>query len=315
MKRSDFHFELPPELIAQHPLAERSASRLLCLDGNSGAVVHRRFTDLVNLLQPGDLLVFNNTRVIPARLWGRKETGGQVEILVERVIGSHRALAHVRASKSPRVGSRLLLSAGPGGEPGSHELQVIGREDALFLLSSEGGAPLGEIMTAIGHMPLPPYIERADEQADRERYQTVYAARDGAVAAPTAGLHFTEALLAELADKGVQSTTVTLHVGAGTFQPVRADDIEDHHMHAEYIEVTAATCDAVAATRAGGGRVVAVGTTAVRSLESASAAGTLQPGMPTVLLTLNVPNYIYTCLSINNFIRVYSSTLYMEKYV
>ena len=277
MKRSDFHFDLPAELIAQHPLAERSASRLLCLDGSSGAIAHRHFGDLGNLLHPGDLLVFNNTRVIPARLWGRKETGGQVEILIERVIGSHRALAHVRASKSPKVGARLLLSREPGGALSGHEIAVIGREDALFLLSSECGAPLGEIMTAIGHMPLPPYIERADEQADRDRYQTVYAVRDGAVAAPTAGLHFTEALLAELADMGVQSATVTLHVGAGTFQPVRADEIEDHRMHAEYIEVSAATCDAVAATRARGGRVVAVGTTAVRSLESASASGVLQP--------------------------------------
>lgn len=277
MKRSDFHFDLPPELIAQHPLAERSASRLLCLDGNSGLIEHRHFTDLTVLLRPGDLLVFNNTRVIPARLWGRKETGGQVEILVERLTGTHRALAHLRASKSPKAGSRLLLCAEPGGEPTGHTLEVAGREDALYLISSEGGAPLGEIMTAIGHMPLPPYIERADEQADRERYQTVYAARDGAVAAPTAGLHFTETLLAELAELGVHSTTVTLHVGAGTFQPVRADDIEDHRMHAEYIEVSQATCEAVDAARARGGRVVAVGTTAVRSLETASRSGALQP--------------------------------------
>lgn len=277
MKRSDFHFELPVELIAQHPLAERSASRLLCLDGTTGAVTHRRFTDLVSLLRPEDLLVFNNTRVIPARLWGSKETGGRVEILLERVTGSHRALAHLRSSKSPKPGSRLLLSAEPGGPPTGHTLAVIGREDSLFLVSSEGGAPLADIMTAIGHMPLPPYIERADELADRERYQTVYAARDGAVAAPTAGLHFTEALLDELAQMGVHSTTVTLHVGAGTFQPVRADEIEDHRMHAEYIEVSAAACDAVAAARARGGRVFAVGTTAVRSLEAASRSGVLQP--------------------------------------
>ena len=277
MKRSDFHFDLPPELIAQHPLAERSASRLLHLDGASAAIAHRSFTDLVSLLAPGDLLVFNNTRVIPARLWGQKETGGKLEILIERVTGSHKALAHIRASKSPKPGSRILLSAEAEAAPSGHSLLVTGREDALFALESEGTA-ITQVMSEIGHMPLPPYIERADEAEDRSRYQTVYAERDGAVAAPTAGLHFTESLLQALKSKGVESAQVTLHVGAGTFQPVRADEIEDHVMHSEYVEVDAALCEAVAATRARGGRVVAVGTTAVRSLESACARqGRLEP--------------------------------------
>ncbi len=277
MKRSDFHFELPQDLIAQHPLAERSASRLLCLDGRDGTLAHRQFTDLPGLLNAGDLLVFNDTRVIPARLWGRKETGGRLEILVERVTGSHTALAHIRSSKSPKAGSRILLCADEGAEPGAFSLAVTGREDALFALSSAGGPALTDIMQAIGHMPLPPYIEREDELEDRERYQTVYARKEGAVAAPTAGLHFTEALLAEVERIGVRRETVTLHVGAGTFQPVRVDDIADHVMHSEYVEVSESVCQAVRETRERGGRVIAVGTTAVRSLESASAGGEIRP--------------------------------------
>lgn len=277
MKRTDFSFELPDELIAQYPLAERSASRLLCLEGSSGEVAHRRFTDILGLLRPGDLLVFNNTRVIPARLWGQKETGGKLEILVERVTGSHTALAHIRSSKSPKPGSKILLAKAPGAEPGSYELQVSGRSGALFQLSSEGGPALVDIMSDIGHMPLPPYIERADEQSDQERYQTVFAEKEGAVAAPTAGLHFTKELLHQLEELGVGRATVTLHVGAGTFQPVRVDDIADHVMHAEYIEVDEAVCAAVRETRERGGRVIAVGTTAVRSLESASREGDIQP--------------------------------------
>ena len=277
MKRSEFSYDLPPELIAQHPLPERAASRLLCLDSESGAIAHRRFAQLPELLAPEDLLVFNDTRVIPARLWGRKETGGRLEILVERLTGERGALAHIRCSKSPRPGTRILLSDREGGEPGPYQLQVEGREEALFRLSAAApGASITEILGAIGHMPLPPYIQRVDEAADRERYQTVYAARDGAVAAPTAGLHFTEALLADLDRRGVRRASVTLHVGAGTFQPVRADDIEDHPMHAEYVEVDPAVCAAVRETRARGGRVIAVGTTAVRALESASGDGPIK---------------------------------------
>jgi len=277
MKRSEFSYHLPSELIAQYPLPERSASRLLCLEGDSGEVAHRYFTDMLRLLQPEDLLVFNDTRVIPARLWGQKQTGGKLEILVERLTGSHTALAHIRASRSPRAGSWILLSPREGAPPSHYRLQVTGRDGALYSLTTRDGPALADILNEIGHMPLPPYIERPDERADHERYQTVFATREGAVAAPTAGLHFSEALLARIDEMGVRRATVTLHVGAGTFQPVRVDDIEEHPMHAEFIEVDQAACDAVAATRSRGGRVIAVGTTAVRSLESASRGGSLQP--------------------------------------
>ena len=285
MKRTDFHYELPPELIAQRPLAKRSASRLLVLDGDSGAVQHQHFPQLLDHLGPDDLLVFNDTRVIPARLWGRKETGGKVEILLERMTGVYTGDAHIRSSKSPKPGTTLHLSREAGGEDTGVTLTVTDRNGDLFCLSSECNAedagqvtPLGDILSDIGHMPLPPYIERADELADRDRYQTVYAAKDGAVAAPTAGLHFTEELLQKVDAIGIRRTTVTLHVGAGTFQPVREDEIEDHVMHAEYVEVDEAVAEAVRQTRARGGRVVAVGTTAVRSLEtSAQATGEVAP--------------------------------------
>ena len=278
MKRSDFSYFLPPELIAQHPLAERSASRLLCLDGVTGGIEHKHFPDLLDLLKPGDLLVFNNTRVIPARLWGRKETGGRLEILVERITGEHSALAHIRCSRAPKPGTRLELTAMEGGEPGPYQLTVTDRAGALFCLSSEEGTPLAAILDDIGHMPLPPYIERPDETGDRERYQTVYAEREGAVAAPTAGLHFTGDLLTEIAARGIRSASVTLHVGAGTFQPVRVDDVRDHVMHAEFVQVDEDVCRAVRETREDGGRVIAVGTTAVRSLESACLeTGDIQP--------------------------------------
>ncbi len=276
MNRSDFNYTLPQELIAQHPLAQRTDSRLLCLNGDSGEVSHRQFVDLPGLLSAKDLLVFNNTRVIPARLWGQKETGGKLEILIERLTGSHTAVAHIRSSKSPKPGSRILLCAREGATPSAHTLHVTGRQGALFCLSSD--VPFSEVLNALGHMPLPPYIEREDEVADRARYQTVFAERDGAVAAPTAGLHFNDELLAQCDAMGVQRATVTLHVGAGTFQPVRADNIEDHIMHAEYVDVDESVCAAVRETRERGGRVVAVGTTAVRSLESASRlSGTIQP--------------------------------------
>ncbi len=268
MRRSDFHFDLPDELIAQYPAAERTASRLLCLDGNSGALADRRFRDLPQLLRAGDLLVFNDTRVIPARLFGHKETGGKVEVLVERVLDEHRVLAHVRASKSPKPGSCLTLEGGVNAE-------MLGRQGELFelALSGDGEESALDLLEAHGHMPLPPYIERADANDDRERYQTVYADKRGAVAAPTAGLHFDQVMLDTLAAQGIESAFVTLHVGAGTFQPVRVDDIRDHHMHAEYIEVGESVVEAVARTRARGGQVVAVGTTSVRSLESAAHAG------------------------------------------
>jgi S-adenosylmethionine:tRNA ribosyltransferase-isomerase len=275
VQRKDFSYHLPAELIAQEPLAERSASRLLALDGKSGAVAHRRFRDLPELLQAGDLLVFNDTRVLPARLWGRKETGGRVEILIERLVGEREALVHLRASKSPAAGGRIELCPSEGAEPSGDALTVTGRHGALFRITAD--EPLGPLLARLGHMPLPPYIEREDGPLDQERYQTVFARRDGAVAAPTAGLHFDQPLLHTLAARGVESCSITLHVGAGTFQPVRADDIRDHEMHAEYVEVDEAACAAIARTRERGGRVVAVGTTAVRSLETAAASGTARP--------------------------------------
>lgn len=269
MQRRDFHFELPDELIARHPLPQRSGSRLLCLDGTSGAVADRRFLDLPALLRPGDLLIFNDTRVVPARLLGRKESGGRVEVLVERVLEAGEALAHVRASKSPRPGSRLMLE-------GAVEAEVLGRREDLFHLRFASEDVYG-LLERHGHMPLPPYIDRPDEAADRERYQTVFAQVPGAVAAPTAGLHFDETLLQVLETMGVEKAFVTLHVGAGTFQPMREDDLARHVMHAERARVPEETVRAVEAARQRGGRVIAVGTTSVRSMEAAAASGTLRP--------------------------------------
>ncbi|MES9904684.1 MAG: tRNA preQ1(34) S-adenosylmethionine ribosyltransferase-isomerase QueA [Sedimenticola sp.] len=268
MQRSDFNYHLPQELIAQYPASTRGGSRLLCLNGG-GAVVDRQFSDLPKLLQLGDLLVFNDTRVMQARLYGRKASGGRVEILIERVLGSGSALAHVRASKSPKPGSRILIGD-------TAELSVVCRVDDLFELTSPGMGFM-ELMRLAGHMPLPPYISRDDDALDEERYQTVYADRLGAVAAPTAGLHFDQPMLEQLSTMGVGQARVTLHVGAGTFRPMRVDRLEDHVMHSEYVEVGRETCDKVRETRLNGGRVVAVGTTSVRSLEAASAGGGLKP--------------------------------------
>ena len=265
MQLSDFRFDLPPTLIAQHPLPGRGDSRLLAMDGPTGALRDLRFADLPALLRPGDLLVFNNTRVMRARLFGQKASGGRVEILVERVLAQDQALAQIRASKSPKPGGRILLG---GGET----LEVLGREGDLYLLRALD-AGFADLMQRYGHVPLPPYIARPDEAADLERYQTVFASREGAVAAPTAGLHFDGAMLTRLADLGVATAELTLHVGAGTFQPVRVQDLDRHVMHAEYLELDEAVCVRVRAARAAGGRVVAVGTTSVRSLETAAAAG------------------------------------------
>ncbi|MFQ3234655.1 MAG: S-adenosylmethionine:tRNA ribosyltransferase-isomerase [Paraglaciecola sp.] len=265
MKVSDFHFDLPESLIARYPTPQRSASRLMHLSGDAGTVQHLNFTDIVSLVNPGDLLVFNNTRVIPARLLGQKLSGGKVEVLIERVIDEHNVIAHVRASKSPKVGSRLLLE-------GALEVEMTGRQDALFALRFLHSAPVLTLLEQYGHMPLPPYIDRPDEDSDKERYQTVYNQKPGAVAAPTAGLHFDEDILSQLKDKGVNSEFITLHVGAGTFQPVRVDNILEHQMHSEYAEVSQQVIDAVLATKAAGKRVIAVGTTSVRSLESAAQA-------------------------------------------
>ncbi len=265
MQVSDFHFELPDELIARYPKAERSASRMLQLDGQTGEVTDRVFKDVLDLVQEGDLLVFNNTRVIPARMFGRKATGGKIEVLVERVLDEKSVLAHVRASKAPKPGAALLL-----GENDEYSAEMVARQDALFEIRFQADKTVLEILEEIGHMPLPPYIDRPDEDADKERYQTVYNEKPGAVAAPTAGLHFDDELLEKIQAQGVEFAYVTLHVGAGTFQPVRVDNIHDHHMHAEYVEVSQDVVNAVKATKARGGRVIAVGTTSVRSLESAA---------------------------------------------
>ena len=269
MQRSDFAFDLPPELIAQTPLPERAASRLLCLDRHGG-LSDRRFDAVPELLAPGDLLVLNDTRVIPARLLGRKDSGGRVEVLVERVLDARRVLAQVRASKTPRAGALLHLE-------GAVDARVLGREDEFFILELAGDEDVLTLLERHGHMPLPPYIARADAPADRERYQTVYARNPGAVAAPTAGLHFDQPLLERLQQQGVELAHVTLHVGAGTFQPLRVERLEAHVMHAERVEVNARTCEQIAAAKVRGGRVIAVGTTVVRSLESAAQSGALQP--------------------------------------
>ena len=267
MRTSDFNFHLPEELIAQYPLEQRTASRLLHVKGNKLEDLH--FSNILDLITPEDLLIFNNTRVIPARLHGQKETGGKVEVLVERVLDEHHVLAHVRSSKSPKPGNKLQLE-------GIINAVMLDREGDLFKLKIEGKETALELLDAHGHMPLPPYIEREDDSDDQQRYQTVYAQHPGAVAAPTAGLHFDEALISKLKDKGVRSAFVTLHVGAGTFQPVRVDKIEDHHMHAEYIDVDQAVVEQIQQTKAQGGRVIAVGTTSVRSLESAAMQGELE---------------------------------------
>lgn len=270
MKTSDFNFELPDALIARYPMAERSASRLLCLNGQDGEVRHKIFRDIESLIEPGDLLVFNNTRVIPARLFGEKESGGKLEALIERVLSEDEALAHLKSSRSPKPGQTIYLGGGKGD---GAEVEVLGRKDALFHLKFKADKPLLDLLDDVGHMPLPPYMDRDDAEEDKERYQTVYAEKPGAVAAPTAGLHFDDGLMQRLKGKGVNFAYVTLHVGAGTFQPVKVDDINDHQMHSEYIEVPQDVVDAVKATRANGNRVIAVGTTSVRSLESASQQG------------------------------------------
>ncbi len=270
MRRQDFHYDLPEGLIAKEPMPDRASSRLLCLNGGSGALDHRSFREVLDLIEPGDLMVFNDTRVIPARVFGQKASGGKVEILVERVLSEDRVLAHVRASKSPKVGGIIRLDD-------DTEVEMIGRDGALFELKFLGERSALTVLESVGHMPLPPYIDRPDEEADRERYQTVYGSKRGAVAAPTAGLHFDQSLLDQLKEKGVNSAHVTLHVGAGTFQPVRVDDIAEHHMHSEVMEVSQDVCDLVEKTKTAGKRVIAVGTTSVRCLETAALSGRIEP--------------------------------------
>ncbi len=271
MRTSDFDFDLPSDLIAQFPAAERTASRLLCLNGNTGTLRDTAFAELPQLLHPGDLLVFNDTRVIKARLLGRKASGGRVEVLVERVLDSHRALAHVRASKSPKPGTRLHLSD-------AIEAEVLGRQGDLFELHFSGDMPLLDLLERHGSLPLPPYITHAPDSTDDERYQTVYARQPGAVAAPTAGLHFDQSMMRRLAEMDVHIAFVTLHVGAGTFQPVRVEDPAEHVMHSEWFDISQATVDMIHATRERGGKITAVGTTALRALESAARSGEIVAG-------------------------------------
>ena len=287
MKKTDFCYDLPQHLIAQAPLPERSASRLLKLDGDSGTVEDWMFANLPKLLKPGDLLVFNDTRVIPARLFGQKATGGKIEILIERLQDSRHALAHIRASKPPKPGTDLILDGG-------HRLLVTGREDDLFQVESDS-ADIEAILAEVGHIPLPPYIARADRAEDRERYQTVFARNPGAVAAPTAGLHFDEAMLGQLEAMGVDTAYLTLHVGSGTFQPLRVENLDEHVMHAEYCAVDEATVEKIRAAKAKGGRVVAVGTTAVRTLETASLSGELRPFQGETRLFIR-PGFQFRCV-------------------
>ena len=270
MKKSDFHFDLPPELIAQAPLPDRSDSRLLLVPPGDAPFQDRQFRELPDLLQAGDLLIFNDTRVIPARLYGQKQTGGQVEILIERLLPEQCVRAQVGASKSPKAGSGITLTDGT-------LLTVLGREEEFYRLRFDTEEPVETVLNRLGKMPLPPYIQRDADADDDTRYQTVFARHAGAVAAPTAGLHFDEALLAQLQAKGVQIGHITLHVGAGTFQPMRAEHLKDHVMHSEWLNVGADLCAQIAAAKARGGRVIAVGTTVLRALETAIVDGTVKP--------------------------------------
>jgi S-adenosylmethionine:tRNA ribosyltransferase-isomerase len=304
MRRADFQYQLPEEQIALYPCKSRSGSRLLCLDPRADEIRDSHFSELTRLLRPGDLLVFNDTRVIPARLSGVKESGGKLEVLVERVGANQDVLAHVRASKSPKPGSWLILDD-------VVRVQVTERIDDLFRLQFPVDQDVLEILDKHGHVPLPPYIKRDDETGDQERYQTVYARAPGAVAAPTAGLHFDEAMLEQLAQRGIEQAFVTLHVGAGTFQPVRADRIKDHVMHYECFEISETTCNKIAATRKQGGRVIAVGTTVVRTLEAAVKDGLPRPcrGETNLFIT---PGYRFRCVDalLTNF-HLSESTLLM----
>lgn len=269
MKASEFDYHLPEHLIAQHPLAERRASRLLVLDPVTQQITDDLFRHIQSYINPGDLLVFNDTRVFPARLYGRKESGGKVEVLVERMLDEKHILAHVRSSKSPRTGIRLILE-------NELECLVEGREDEFFILSQATDSSWLSLLEKFGHIPLPPYIQRDDEHEDHERYQTVFADKPGAVAAPTAGLHFDQQMIGALEDKGVETAFITLHVGAGTFQPMREEDVSKHVMHAEMVDVSAEVCAQIDRVKENGGRVIAVGTTVVRSLETAARNGRME---------------------------------------
>jgi len=318
---SDFHYDLPEELIAQYPTDKRTASRLLVPNGESEELQETTFSELIRFLVPGDLMVFNDTRVIPARLFGKKSTGGNVEILVERVMDERRILAQIRASKSPRPGMTIRIT--PPGSPSvassgatstkaeNARLEVCERRGNFFVLQTVGSYPVDDLLQDWGTVPLPPYIRRTSETLDKERYQTVYAKHKGAVAAPTAGLHFDEPLLARLRSRGIESVFVTLHVGAGTFSPLRVSRVEDHEMHAEYLEVPAEACAIINRTRQAGGRIIAVGTTSVRALETAFRDGEAHPFRGETNLFI-YPGYRFRCVDamISNF-HLPGSTLLM----
>lgn len=300
---SDFDYVLPENLIAKHPLADRTASRLLTVNANDKSLVHSYFPDILTLITPDDLLVLNDTKVFPARLYGRKSTGGQIECLIERVLSANTALAHLKSSKSPKPGAQIIFSE-------SLSASVIERQDDLFLLKFETEMSLFDILESIGHIPLPPYINRPDNAEDKDRYQTVYAQHLGSVAAPTAGLHFTSELLDEIASRGVSIAKVTLHVGAGTFQPVREEKLDAHKMHSEYFEVSEETCKAIQECRERGGRVIAVGTTTLRALETATQDKMTKPFKGESQLFIR-PGYRFQCVDalITNFHLPKSSLL------
>lgn len=304
MKTGDFDFNLPQELIAQYPSNKRTSSRLLCLDKITGAIVHKRFVDLPDLLTCKDLLIFNDTKVIPARLYGIKETGGKIELLVERILDEHRILAHLKFSKIPKKGSILILE-------NSFKAEVLNRENELFELYFQHKDLVLNILERVGHVPLPPYIKRRDESIDKERYQTVFAKYKGSVAAPTAGLHFDKRLLKKISQKNIETAFTTLHIGAGTFEPVRSETIYNHKMHSEYVEISPQVCEKIRDAKKRGGRIVAVGTTCVRSLEAATQEGEVVPykGETDIFI---YPGYKFKCIDamITNF-HLPRSTLLM----
>ncbi|MGD9152098.1 MAG: tRNA preQ1(34) S-adenosylmethionine ribosyltransferase-isomerase QueA [Gammaproteobacteria bacterium] len=304
MKLADFYYELPNELIARYPTKQRSASRLLCLNRDTGEIQHQHFGDLINFLTPKDLLVFNNSRVIPARLYGTKDTGGQIELLIERILDKFLCLAHIKASRAPKPGSTLNLE-------NAIAVKVLSRHDDLFKLEFPATHPVMKTLNSFGHIPLPPYIDRAAEAIDQERYQTVYAKHNGSVAAPTAGLHFDEELLKKIENKDIKSAFVTLHVGAGTFQPVKTNDIKQHKMHSELIQVTEEVCQQIQQTKQSGGRIIAVGTTSVRCLETATQNETTKPFFGETDIFI-YPGYEFKCADamITNF-HLPESTLLM----
>jgi S-adenosylmethionine:tRNA ribosyltransferase-isomerase len=304
VKRSDFYFDLPESLIAFYPTPERPQSRLLCLDTKSGEIAHRHFYDVIDLIQPGDVLVLNNTKVLPARLYGRKASGGKIEILVERLVNQNQAWAHCKASKRPPLYSQLIFD-------GNVLATVLKDQQGLLLLRFDDARNIINILDSHGHIPLPPYIRRDDEALDRERYQTVFAKHAGSVAAPTAGLHFDEALLKKLHDKGVEVAYVTLHVGAGTFQPMRVEHLDEHVMHSEYAVLPEDTCEKIKTAKQQGKRVIAVGTTTVRTLETAALSGEIKPFSDETNIFIK-PGFEFKCVDamITNF-HLPESTLLM----